>query len=299
MAWLQVETNIGPTSPEAVESALETIGAVAITLKDAGDHPLLEPKPGETPLWPEIILTALFPEDSSKSVINATLDACTGNNDTHFSFLADRDWQLQFEEQLEPLQFGERLWVVPDPSSKLPQNSVAVILPPGLAFGTGTHPTTAMCLKWLDSLELQGKRILDYGCGSGILGIAAVKLGATEACLTDIDPQALQAAANNAARNGVTERLNIQQAQKTDNSVRFDILLANILSGTLIELGPRLDALMAPGASLAITGILSGQAGEVSAAWSGWADMKVSDQTRDWVLLTGTKYKAEQSETED
>jgi ribosomal protein L11 methyltransferase len=299
MAWLQVETNIGTTPPESVETALETIGAVAITLQDAGDHPLLEPKPGETPVWPEIILTALFPEDSSQSEINAALDTCSGNNDTRFSHLADQDWQQRFEEQLEPLQFGQRLWVVPNSTTKLPPDSVAVVLPPGLAFGTGTHPTTAMCLTWLDSLELQGKRVLDYGCGSGILGIAAVKLGATEACLTDIDPQALQASADNAARNGVAERLNIQQTQKTDNSVRFDILLANILSGTLIELGPTLDALMAPGAKLAITGILSGQADEVTAAWSGWADMKVSGQTRDWVLLTGRKYEPEQSETED
>jgi ribosomal protein L11 methyltransferase len=299
MAWLQVETNIGTTPPETVETAMETIGAVAITLKDAGDHPLLEPAPGETPVWPKIVLTALFPADANQTAISAALGECTGNNDIRFSYLAEQDWQQRFEDELKPLQFGQRLWVIPDHTTTLPDNGVGVILPPGMAFGTGTHPTTAMCLEWLEGLDLQGQRVLDYGCGSGILGIAAVKLGAAQACLTDIDPQALQAATLNAAKNDATERLVIQPVEKTDNSVRFNILLANILSGTLIELGPILDDFMEPGADLAITGILSEQAEAVISAWSGWAEMSVSAQTRNWVLLTGKKFKAKQSEMED
>jgi ribosomal protein L11 methyltransferase len=299
MAWLQLETNIGDCAPDSLETLLEELGAVAITLKDAGNHPLLEPAPGTTPVWPEMILTALFPDDAREAHIRAALDGQIQPAKLEFTQIEDQDWQARFERDLRPRQFGQRLWVTPDSSHELPEKNASVLLSPGLAFGTGDHPTTAMCLSWLDAIDLQGARVLDYGCGSGILGLAAVALGARSACLTDIDPQALQAATDNALRNGMADRINVTPPDKTDNSVRFDILLANILSGTLIELGPVLDRFMVPGGRMAITGILARQADDVASAWSGWANMAVSDQTQDWVLLTGTKCGTCDSETED
>ena len=299
MAWLQLETNIGDRAPETIESLLEGLGAIAITLEDAGDHALFEPAPGETPLWPEMILTALFPDDASQADICAALDGQIKPADLEFSQVEEEDWEARFTRDLRPRQFGRRLWITPDSSHAPPGDSASVILAPGLAFGTGDHPSTAMCLRWLEAMDLRGARVLDYGCGSGVLGLAAVALGAGSACLVDIDPQALQAAADNASRNGLSDRISIASPGKTDNSVRFDILLANILSGTLIELGPELDRLMRPGARLAISGILAGQADDVIAAWSGWADMTVGERAEDWVLLTGTKCGTSDSETED
>jgi ribosomal protein L11 methyltransferase len=299
MAWLQLETNIGGRAPESFETLLEGLGAIAITLKDAGNHPLLEPAPGETPVWPEMILTALFPGDTKEAHIRAAFDRQTQPAKIEFTQVEDQDWQARFKGDLRPRQFGQRLWITPNKSHELPDASASVVLSPGLAFGTGDHPTTAMCLSWLDSIDLQGARVLDYGCGSGVLGLAAVALGARSACLTDIDPQALRAATDNALRNGLAGRISIAPPDKTDNSVRFDILVANILSGTLIELGPVLDRLMAPGARMAITGILARQADDVASTWSGWANMTVGDQAEDWVLLTGTKRGTCDSETDN
>ena len=179
--------------------------------------------------------------------------------------------------------------MVPDNDETLRDGATVVRLTPGLAFGTGEHPTTEMCLRWLDGLELHDSAVLDYGCGSGILGLAAAALGARSVTLTDIDPQALTATTDNLAANGLAGPANLVTAPKNVTDVSHDILLANILSNTLIELGPTLDKLMRPGAKLAITGILADQADSVIAAWSEWADMAVGDQVEDWILLTGTK----------
>ena len=289
MAWLQLETDLGSRELNTIEPLLEELGAVAITLKDGGNHPLLEPAPGETPVWPTVILTALFPEDMNEAgLINALHDQFSMDS-LHFSRIEDQDWQANFERDLQPRLFGERLWITPEDSSSLPDGSIAVTMSPGLAFGSGEHPTTAMCLDWLEGLDLQGAEVLDYGCGSGILGLAAAALGAKSVLMTDIDPQALTATADNTSKNGLHDRVHIELATKIEYSVRYDILLANILSGTLIELGANLNKLMRPGARMAITGILADQAEDVCRAWSGWADMTVGKQINEWVLLTGSK----------
>jgi ribosomal protein L11 methyltransferase len=296
MAWLQLETDLGTREPDSIEILLEELGAVAITLQDAGDHPLLEPALGETPIWPTITLTALFPDDISESSLVSALGDQFSPDNLRFTHIEDQDWQANFEHDLKPRRFGQRLWITPDGKESLPADSIAITLTPGLAFGSGEHPTTAMCLNWLDSLNLQGTQVLDFGCGSGILGLAAAALGAESVLMTDNDPQALTAAADNTEKNGLQDRIHIELAAKIEDSVRYDILLANILSGTLIELGPNLDRLMRPGARMAITGILAAQAEQVCAAWSGWADMTVGDQINEWVLLTGSKYLKEGSE---
>jgi ribosomal protein L11 methyltransferase len=289
MAWLQLEAELGDRSPELVELLLEELGAVSISLRDAGDNPLLEPKPGETPVWPSVVLTALFPEDIGKELLSSALREQFGLDELRFEQLADRNWQAEFTESLEPLRFGQRLWVIPDETTQLPENAAELVLEPGLAFGTGKHPTTAMCLEWLELQELEDRHVLDYGCGSGILGLAAARLGAASVCMTDIDEQALIASRENAGRNRLEERAYVTFPDKIEESVQFDVLVANILSGTLIELGPRLDRLMRSGATMAITGILAEQAEDVTKAWSGWADMTVTMQVREWVLLAGNK----------
>lgn len=291
-AWLQLEAELGGRDPADIETLLEELGAVAVTLRDAGDNPLLEPLPGETPLWPTVTLTALFAGDTDPNTLRAALAEQLGDQQLHFCMLREQDWQAGFEQSLEPRCFGRRLWILPAADSDLPADAVSLILQPGLAFGSGEHPTTHMCLEWLDSLQLTGERVLDFGCGSGILGLAAAALGAREVSMTDIDPQALEASRENAEANGLTGRVHVTFANKSDQSTQHDVLVANILSGTLIELGPQLNGLMRPGARMAITGILADQADAVSAAWSGWADMVVSAQIRDWVLLTGTKRMA-------
>ena len=287
--WLQLEAALGRRDPADVETLLEELGAVAVTLRDAGDHPLLEPAPGKTPLWPEVTLTALFEGDTDPAALRAALAGQFDDAQLTFHSLEEQDWQAGFEQTLQPRCFGRRLWVVPSASDAVPSDATRLILQPGLAFGSGEHPTTGMCLNWLDSLDLAQARVLDYGCGSGILGLAAAALGAQTVTLTDIDPQAIQASRDNAEANGLTDRVHVTFADKTLQSTQHDVLVANILSGTLIELGPQLNGLMRPGACMAITGILADQAKDVIAAWSGWADMVASERIRDWVLLTGTK----------
>lgn len=289
MGWLQLETDIGNRPLAEIESLLEEAGALSITLRDAGDHPLLEPAPGETPLWPTISLQALFSDELSERDVRNLLGVLLQPDKLHFTHIADTDWQTKFEQELKPQKFGQRLWIIPDEQTPVPDAAVGLVLAPGMAFGTGSHPTTTMCLEWLEARDLRGHRVLDYGCGSGILGLSAALLGAAAVTLTDIDPQAITASRDNASRNGLDETVRIKLPEKIEDSVQHDVLVANILSGTLIELGPLLNGLMQPGASMAITGILADQAAEVIAAWSGWADMTVGAQIREWVLLTGTK----------
>jgi ribosomal protein L11 methyltransferase len=290
MAWLQLETKLGQSEPGRLETALEELGAVSISLRDAGDEPLLEPAPGETPLWSSSIVTALFPEGTQAAGISAALTSLIEAKYLRYTKITDNDWQKNWQQSLKAQQFGKCLWVVPHKHSATPAGSVVVRLQPGLAFGTGEHPTTAMCLEWLESTIGPEDTVLDYGCGSGLLGIAAAALGASAVWATDIDDQALAATRNNAKNNACGDRLRAVEAKVLDNPNQFDVLVANILSGTLIELGPNIEPLMQAGARMAITGILAEQAEDVANAWSSWADMRVSMHRDNWVLLTGTKH---------
>ena len=289
MTWLQLKTKLGQTDPGALEAELEKLGAVSIALHDAGDEPLLEPAPGETPLWSKTLVSALFPPDAEPRLLSAALGDLVDTSELRYSNIEDADWQANWQQRLTARQFGERLWVVPNNHEHAPAGAALVRLEPGVAFGTGEHATTALCLEWLDSAVRDGDLALDYGCGSGLLAIAALALGARFAWATDIDTQALDATLNNAKNYGCDDRLRAVHPDVVDNSQQFDLLVANILSGTLVELGPTMETLMRPGARLAITGILANQADNVAAAWAGWANMQVTKQIGNWVLLTGTK----------
>jgi ribosomal protein L11 methyltransferase len=291
MNWQQFTMQLGALPPELVEAVFERHGACSVTLSDAGDDPVLEPVPGETPLWADTRITGLF---------EAGTDLRPLHDDLLRSFmlqelpgyrvesLPDRDWEREWLKDFRAMAFGKRLWVCPSGFEVDAVDAVVVHLDPGLAFGTGTHPTTALCLEWLDSTALQGCRVLDYGCGSGILAIAALLLGAEAAVGFDIDPQAITASKQNAARNRVAEKLTTT-TQSANLTGQFDVLLANILATPLIENARGISALLKPGGLLALSGILANQADAVRNAYRGCVQLAASRTKDDWILLTGQR----------
>ncbi len=289
MPFLQYTVDIGRSPPEPLEDALFDLGALSVTLVDAADDPVLEPAPGETPLWPTIRLKALFPDDADRRRIAATLagrlpDAREG----HFESIVDKAWEREWLKDFRPMRFGRRLWICPGGLPATDADAVRIELDPGLAFGTGTHPTTAMCLDWLDGHELRGRDVIDYGCGSGILAIAALKLGAARALAIDIDPQALIATRENAARNRVETGLEVTGDPGLAPS-SADVLLANILAGALTDLAPRLSAAIRPGGDVVLSGILVEQAETVTAAYRPWFDIALAATRDGWGLLHGRR----------
>jgi ribosomal protein L11 methyltransferase len=272
------------------EDACRRLGAMAVSLADAADEPLLEPAPGETPLWQVVRLRALFDLGQDPAMLAATLAAVLGLAAERVSVehVEDRAWEREWLKDFRPMRFGRRLWVCP--AGQRPEGPAAVVLEldPGLAFGTGTHPTTALCLEWLDGAIRGGERVFDYGCGSGILALAALKLGADRACAFDIDPQALHATRENAAKNRLGERVDVAESA-AGIAGRFDVVLANILSGPLIALAPDLAPRAAPGGALVLAGLLAAQAGEVAQAYRPWFDIAPVAEREGWVLLAGRR----------
>ncbi len=290
-SWLQLSIETDASKAPLLELLFEALGALSVTLGDAGDQPLLEPKPGEEKLWKNTRVTALFEgthdTDRLRTKINRALNEEITRN-LQVERLEDRAWERVWLDQFRPMKFGRRLWVCPDGQMPNAPEAVVVELDPGLAFGTGTHPTTALCLAWLDGQNLKGKTIIDYGCGSGILAIAALHLGAAAAIAIDYDPQALQATKDNAQKNGVADRLSIHLPEDTPET-QADLLIANILAGPLVELAPQLGTLMKPNTPFALSGILEEQAAMVSQAYASFATMDSSQQKEEWMLLRGRK----------
>jgi ribosomal protein L11 methyltransferase len=337
MSWLEIKFQCDSTDVEALDSVLENFGAVSVTLTDAKDQPLFEPPPGETPLWQDVVITALFPEEyieeSASTQLLLELQATLPPNaltSLQHSILVDRDWVRAWLDDFKPMQFGQKLWVCPSwwdangtqnsatkerwqpdqeqtaywiarnqaqlTDMQAPGNTV-LLLDPGLAFGTGTHPTTALCLQWLESQAVQGQTLVDFGCGSGILGIAALLLGANKVYGIDNDPQALIATADNCKKNQLdptsfpiflpsafTEAVSKQQEQLVDG------MMANILAGTLIQLSKQLSTLVKPTAWLLLSGILREQASSVIAAYEPWFKDFVVAAEGDWVRITAVRH---------
>jgi ribosomal protein L11 methyltransferase len=279
----------GADVPRA-EEACSRLGAIAVSLFDAGDEPLLEPGPGETPLWRSVRLRALFDVSANAGLAAATISAVLGlpAGSVRAEHVEDRAWEREWLKDFRPMQFGSRLWVVP--AGQRPDVPAAVVLEldPGLAFGTGTHATTALCLEWLDARILGGEHVLDYGCGSGILALAALMLGARSAAAFDIDPQALTATRENAARLGLSSRVMVAEEPEA-LAGPFDIVLANILARPLIELAPRLAALAHTGGEIALAGMLAGQVSEVAQAYLPWFHIGPEAERDGWTLLAGRR----------
>ena len=293
MAWLELSLIVTAAQQAEVEAALEDLGALAVTLLDAEDHPIFEPAPGETPLWPEIALSALFEADRDRAgLVQVLTDLVPELSPEHVAFrvVEDQDWTRAWMDQFQPMRFGRRLWIYPwniEPPAD-DADAIIVRLDPGLAFGTGTHPTTALCLEWLDALDLSGLTVIDYGCGSGVLAIAALKLGAARVIGVDNDPQALAASRDNAERNGVADRLALQMPAEFAETPA-DALVANILAGPLAALAPRFAACVKAGGALALSGILRGQEIELVERYATSFEALAIDAREDWIRIGGRR----------
>lgn len=292
MDWNQFVLDIGDLDPDRVEELFLRHGAQAVTLSDAADEPVLEPAPGETPLWSHTRMTGLFGKDTDFDALRLdlistfSLPSLPGH---HVEELRDRAWEREWLKDFKPVRFGKRLWVSPAHMGVSEAGAVVLKMDPGLAFGTGTHETTSLCLRWLDREDVHGKTILDYGCGSGILAIAALLLGASHADAYDIDPQAVAATLDNAQRNDVAARLTASVAAPTAGE--YDIVLANILAEPLKKLAPQIGERLRPGGSLVLSGILVDQADDVSSAYLPWIRFNPPTILGDWVRLDGKKVK--------
>lgn len=299
MPWLQIKMDTNPAHAEVLEEFLLAAGANAVTLEDSADQPLFEPIRGTTPLWSQTRITGLFDaeQDSDAMLQNLQRGWASVFPDQAFpspriEILEDKDWEREWMENFHPIQVGDRLWVCPSWKEAPNPNATNLQLDPGLAFGTGTHPTTFMCLEWLDQNAVDGQTVIDYGCGSGILGVAALLLGAEKAYGIDNDPQALVATRENTNRNGLpAESFDVFYPGKIGD-VKADLMLANILAGPLIDLAPTISALVKDQGKLVLSGILSHQADDVKAAYAPWFNFDPIKQKDEWVCLSATKVQS-------
>ena len=290
MTWRQLAATVEESQAESLSDWFMGQGALSVGFDDAGDQPLFEPPPGETPLWQRTKVTALFEGDVDGEAIALVARRQFGERilDWDSVVIEDQVWERAWMEHFKPMQFGQRLWICPTGYEPPDPTAVNVILDPGLAFGTGTHPTTALCLEWLEGLDLAGQTLLDYGCGSGILAVAALKLGADSAHGIDIDPQALTASQDNAQKNGVEGMLTLGFPDNAGLPAA-DVVVANILAGPLVELAGEILARLKPGGRLALSGILAEQANTVKAAYEAEVEFSPVRQREDWAILSGVK----------
>lgn len=300
MPWLQLKLETPPLLTEHYEDLLLQAGACAVTLEDAADQPLFEPERGTTPLWDRTCIIGLFDAETDMNQVLTQIklghqriapDSPLPAYKTEL--VEDKDWEREWMDNYHPMQFGQRLWVCPSSKPVPDPSATNLMLDPGLAFGTGTHPTTALCLEWLEQQDLTSATLIDYGCGSGILGIAALLLGATHMIGIDIDPQALQASRDNAQRNQIdASRVELYyppQLTQQHPHLSVDLLVANILAGPLVELAPTLQALLKPGAKLALSGVLATQTEQLIEAYQPWFELDAPVLRDEWVRLTGVR----------
>lgn len=292
MPWIQLKINTRGAHAEELGDALMDNGAVSVTFQDTHDTPVFEPLPGETRLWGDTDVIGLFDAETEMKEVVMALEyhplLCSGFHHK-IEQLEDKDWEREWMDNFHPMRFGNRLWICPSWRDIPDENAVNVMLDPGLAFGTGTHPTTSLCLTWLDGLDLKGKTVIDFGCGSGILAIAALKLGASSAIGIDIDPQAIQASRDNAQRNGVSDRLELYLPHQQPAGMKADVVVANILAGPLRELAPLISILPVSGGKLGLSGILASQAESVCSAYEQDFILEPVSEQEEWCRITGTR----------
>lgn len=289
MPWLQLRIPVTPEQAPEREEFLFTLGALSVTFMDAEDQPIFEPDLGTTPLWQHTSLLALFEADTDEQNLRQEVEKHIGDTTLQVEHIADQDWERSWMEDFHPVCCGTRLWIVPSWHQPPDPSAVNLSLDPGLAFGTGTHPTTALCLEWLDAQSLKDRTLVDFGCGSGILAIAALLLGARNAIGTDIDPQALEASRQNARRNRIADQALDLCLPPRMPAKQADVVVANILASPLVQLAPQLAALVKPGGLLALSGILEEQADEVCSAYRPQFDLDALVSREGWVRISGRK----------
>lgn len=289
MAWQQLKIQTTQDLAEGLSDLMSELGANAVTMEDSADQPIFEPPLGSTPLWEHTTVVGLFSEDCEIALVLQQAALFLGTAPTYrLDILQDQDWIRACMDQFQPLRFGERLWIVPSWHQPPKPTAVNIELDPGLAFGTGTHPTTSLCLEWLDAHAPTDKDVLDYGCGSGILGIAALMLGARHAWGVDTDPQAITASHDNAEKNHIADRFELFLPEQTP-AVVADLIVANILANPLIDLAEKLSGHVRSGGEIILSGILEAQGQSVIDAYSTWFDMRLGDTRDGWVRLEGTR----------
>lgn len=293
MPWLQLKIVAPRDQVEPIENAVLAAGAVSVTFQDNGDQPILEPGLGEAPLWDQVKITGLFDADIDTRATSEKIEKHLRQpfSGFHWEQLEDKDWEREWMNNYHAICCGEKLWICPSWQTPPEPEKINLMLDPGLAFGTGTHPTTFMCMQWIDQQDFTGQHIIDYGCGSGILGIATLLMGAKQVIGVDIDPQALLATVENAKRNNLADDAMPVFLPNRCPETQADVMLANILAGPLAELAPSLNKLTKLGGKICLSGILAGQANAVKAAYAPWFDFDPIAQQEEWVRITGTKVR--------
>lgn len=291
MAWIQLTLSSDEAHARQLGDVLLANGAQAVTYRDGKDAPIFEPGPGEVQLWEHTLVTGLFDAEHNIPALIKRLRQVRYLGDS-FNYktdpLEDKDWEREWMDNFKPIQFADNLWVVPSWHEAPDPSAANILLDPGMAFGTGTHPTTALCLQWLAEQDLSGKTLVDFGCGSGILGIAALKLGAARCVGIDIDRQALIATRDNAERNGVADRFEVYLPSEQP-ALAADLVVANVLAAPLQELSAVILAYVGDSALIAMSGILERQAEQVMQAYRPTIDFAPQRQHEEWILLHGRR----------
>ena len=292
MAWWQISVQCSADELEQTEAHLFSLGAVSITLCDAQDNPIYEPLPGDTPVWQHSIMTGLFEQSQQiEDLYNNLLELLPDHQAVSVgrSALEDQDWERVHLQHIKPIRCADNLWIVPSWLQPPDPAAINIQLDPGLAFGTGSHPTTALCLAWMAHNNFHNLSVIDYGCGSGILSIAACKLGAKRVFGVDIDPQAVDASIDNARRNGIDPDLLQVSLASNFNTARVDLLIANILSGPLVELAPKFASMIKPGGKILLSGILKTQLNDIKCAYQSYFYLDPESVREDWASISGTR----------
>ncbi|MDY6451119.1 50S ribosomal protein L11 methyltransferase [Acinetobacter faecalis] len=298
MKWLQIHITVEQAQVDFTETLLESLGAVSVTLDDAENQDLLEPLPGETPLWNKVIVTGIYAQEDDEEIDVAALETFIRTQlptePMRSEFMEDQEWERTWMDAYEPIQIGEKYWIVPEWMEPPEADAVNIKLDPGLAFGTGNHASTFLCLQWLGQTDVKDKIVIDYGCGSGILAVAALLLGAKKVYATDIDPQAVLATQQNAELNGVLDNLYVGLPDEFYESLKdqkADVFVANILAGPLMMLAPQFATLVKPESEFALAGVIQEQVEEVSSVYSEFFDI-LQVETRDeyWCRISGKRH---------
>ncbi|ANF81639.1 ribosomal protein L11 methyltransferase [Acinetobacter sp. NCu2D-2] len=299
MKWLQIHITVDQAQVEFTETLLESLGAVSVTLDDAENQDLLEPLPGETPLWNKVIVTGIYAQEDGEEIdVNALetfIRAQMPEAPLRYEFIEDQEWERTWMDAYESIKISEKFWIVPEWMQAPEADAVNIKLDPGLAFGTGDHASTFLCLQWLGKTDVKDKIVIDYGCGSGILAVAALLLGAKKAYATDIDPQAVLATKQNAELNGVADRLFVGLPEEFNEALgdtKAEVFVANILAGPLMMLAPEFATLVKPEAEFALAGVIEEQVDDVSGIYSNYFDiLEVEKRDEYWCRISGKRHK--------